>query len=149
MGTSCDDDVMLFEEKDDRLWMHTSKTDSERFLIMTVGGKIMNESHLIDLQGAKGAEDHASRSLVLIEPRSEENGGHRYSVEHQGDHLYIITNKDGSLNSKLTKTSGELKTILAEGTWVILDVHFSPLPQSQFQLHTHPYHYYSQSITGK
>ena len=106
MGTSCEQDVMLFEEKDDRLWMHTKKTDSERFIIMTIGGKIMNESHLIDIQGAEGAEDHASRSLVLIEPRSEENGGHRYSVEHHRDHLYIVTNKDAALNSKLVKTSG-------------------------------------------
>lgn len=31
----------------------------------------------------------------------------RYEVEHHGEYLYIITNKDGALNSKLVRTPGK------------------------------------------
>jgi len=31
--------------------MGIGKTDSDRFLVMTVGGKVRTESHIIDLQG--------------------------------------------------------------------------------------------------
>ena len=40
---------------------------------------------------------------MLVEPRGKEL---RYSLEHNGDYFYIITNKDGSLNSKLMRTRG-------------------------------------------
>jgi protease II len=36
----------------------------------------------------------------------EEDKDHRYSVEHHGQHLYILTNRDGAVNSKLMRTSG-------------------------------------------
>jgi protease II len=43
--------------------------------------------------------------LLVVDGR-EEGKDHRYSVEHHGQHLYILTNKDNSVNSKLMRTSG-------------------------------------------
>jgi hypothetical protein len=52
------------------------KTDSGRFVVVKVGGKAQNESRLIDLKGAKGAEGHAARALVLVQERG---GEHRWA----------------------------------------------------------------------
>lgn len=43
---------------------------------------------------------------MLVVDGREEGKDHRYSVEHHGQHLYILTNKDNSVNSKLMRTSG-------------------------------------------
>jgi len=103
MGTPTSEDVLLFTEEDERLWMGIDKTDSGRFLILSLSGKQQNETWVMDLQGAKGAVEHAARALSLVEKREVDV---RYSVEHHGEYLYIITNNfkgKECLNSMLVR----------------------------------------------
>lgn len=103
MGTAPSEDVLLFTEDDERLWMGVGKSDSGRFLFLTLSGKQENETWCMDLEGAVGAEGHAARQLVLVEKRAKDV---RYSVEHHGQHFYIITNRfkgKECLNSMLVR----------------------------------------------
>jgi len=89
MGTPTSEDVLLFTEDDERLWMGLDKTDSGRFLVLSLSGKQQNETWVLDLENAEGPIEHSARQLRLVEKRAENI---RYSVEHHGEHLYIITN---------------------------------------------------------
>ena len=103
MGTPTSEDVLLFTEEDERLWMGVDKTDSGRFLVLSLSGKQQNETWVMDLQGAKGAAEHAARTLTLVEKRKEDV---RYSIEHHGEFFYIVTNNfkgKECLNSMLVR----------------------------------------------
>ena len=88
-------DELLLTEDDELFWLDIDKTCSGRFLVMDSGSPTRSEVHVLDLE-APGA------TVQQVEARSED---HRYSVEHWGDHLYLITNTDGCINSKLMSTS--------------------------------------------
>eukprot|EP00903_Cladosiphon_okamuranus_P021564 g19826.t1 len=100
LGTPQAEDVLLYTEDDQLMWMGIGKTDSERFLTMNVGSKTTSEIRFIDLQGVQGAEAHRGLSLNTLAARTE---GVRYGAEHWGDDFYMVTNKDGCKNSKLVK----------------------------------------------
>jgi oligopeptidase B len=87
-------DECLLQEDDELFWLDVDKTCSGRFLVMDSGSPTRSEVHVLDLT-APGSR------VQLVEARSED---HRYSVEHWGEHLFIITNTDGCINSKLMKT---------------------------------------------
>lgn len=53
-----------------------------------------------------GGEGHKQAMTKMISAHPREHG-HRYTVEHQGDYLYVITNKDKAKNNKLMKISIE------------------------------------------
>jgi oligopeptidase B len=94
VGTPADDDVIVYEEADERFWVGVGLTRSERYLHIAVGSKITSESWLLDAADPTGAW-----SVVL--PRRQ---GVEYSVEHQlgadGDRLLILHN-DGAENFEL------------------------------------------------
>jgi oligopeptidase B len=94
LGQPQSSDECLLTEDDELFWLDIDKTCSGRFLVIDSGSPTRSEVHLLDLE-ATGA------TIKQVEPRSED---HRYSVEHWGDHLYIITNTDGCINSKLMQT---------------------------------------------
>ncbi|CAM9120715.1 unnamed protein product [Pylaiella littoralis] len=100
LGTPQAEDVLLYTEDDQLMWMGIGKTDSDRFLTMRVGSKTTSEIRFIDLQGVQGAEAHRVLSLKTIADRVE---GVRYGAEHWGEDFYMVTNKDGCKNSKLVK----------------------------------------------
>jgi oligopeptidase B len=86
VGTPAADDVIVYEEADERFWVGVGLTRSERYLHIAVGSKITSESWLLDAADPTGAW-----SVVL--PRRQ---GVEYSVEHQlgadGDRLLILHN---------------------------------------------------------
>jgi oligopeptidase B len=94
VGTPADDDVIVYEEADERFWVGVGLTRSERYLHIAVGSKITSESWLLD-----AADPTGTWSVVL--PRRQ---GVEYSVEHQlgadGDRLLILHN-DGAENFEL------------------------------------------------
>ncbi|WP_036260540.1 S9 family peptidase [Methylocapsa aurea] len=90
-GTDPASDVLIFEERDSRWFLHVRRSQSGAFAIIVVSDHDSSECHLLDLH------DPAARPR-LVEPRA---AGLRYEVEHRGDRLYFRTNADGAEDFKI------------------------------------------------
>jgi len=95
LGTSADDDQLVFQEDDDRFYVSVARTRSGRFLVITSASKVTTEIWLVDA-------DVPDAPPAIVEPREQ---GHEYHVEHHagpaGDRLYVLTNADGAENFAL------------------------------------------------
>jgi oligopeptidase B len=81
VGTEAVADPVVFEEHDPAFFVAIGKTLSGRFITISTGSYVAREVHLIE----------SARPLdppLLVTPRRD---GHRYSVEHRGDRLFILT----------------------------------------------------------
>jgi oligopeptidase B len=98
VGTAASDDVLVFQEDDDRFYVGVSRTRSGRFVEITTASKVTSEVWLIDA-------DTPDADPVVVEPRAQ---GHEYHVEHHagpgGDRLFVLTNADGADNFALAVT---------------------------------------------
>ncbi|MFE0151568.1 S9 family peptidase [Nonomuraea sp. NPDC059007] len=77
------DDVLVYEESDERFWVGIGLTRSERYLVLGAGSKITSEVRLL-------AADDPSGEFQLVRPRET---GVEYGVEHAGDFFYVLHNK--------------------------------------------------------
>ncbi len=75
VGTPAADDVIVFEESDERFWVGVSLTRSERFLVIKSESKLTGEAWLLDAADPAG-------ELRVVAPRRQ---GVEYDVEHQPD----------------------------------------------------------------
>jgi oligopeptidase B len=95
LGTTADDDVLVFQEDDDRFYVGVSRTRSGRFVEITTASKVTSEVWLVDA-------DAPEKDPVVVEPRRQ---GHEYHVEHHsgpaGDRLFVLSNADGAENFAL------------------------------------------------
>jgi oligopeptidase B len=95
VGTAATDDVLVFQEDDDRFYVGVSRTRSGRFVEISTASKVTSEVWLVDA-------DAPGRAPVVVEPRRQ---GHEYHVEHHvgpaGDRLFVLTNADGADNFAL------------------------------------------------
>ena len=91
VGSPPGSDELVMEELDERFWMGLGRTRSEAFVEIALGTKVVDEVHLIPA----GTPEAAPRCVV---PRSL---GVEASVEHRGDLLHIVTNRDGATDFKL------------------------------------------------
>ncbi|MEA3075711.1 MAG: oligopeptidase [Actinomycetota bacterium] len=91
LGTPPSDDVLVFQEDDERFRVHVERSKSGRFLFVSVNSSLTSEVWFLDASTPDG-------SLELISARST---GHEYSVDHHGDRFLITTNRDGAVNFKL------------------------------------------------
>ncbi|MFI6505592.1 S9 family peptidase [Nonomuraea typhae] len=82
LGT--EDDVLVYEESDERFWVGIGLTRSERYLVLGAGSKITSEVRLLDAAEPAG-------EFRLVRPRET---GVEYGVEHAGDFFYVLHNKD-------------------------------------------------------
>ncbi len=98
VGTAAHDDVLVFQEDDDRFYVGVGRTRSGRFVEITTASKVTSEVWLVDA-------DAPETEPVVVEPREQ---GHEYHVEHRadpaGDRLVIVTNADGAANFQLMTT---------------------------------------------
>jgi oligopeptidase B len=97
VGTPTTDDVLVFQEDDDRYWVSVGRARTDRFLVIASGSKTTSEVWLLEA----GDPTSAPR---LVQPREQ---GHEYHVEHHhdrsGDWLLVLTNADGAENFKLVR----------------------------------------------
>jgi oligopeptidase B len=93
LGTSQDNDDLVYEEKEQGFGVWVSKTKSREFILFGTGSRVSSEVRF------SKADDPYS-DLKLIAER-EENV--KYSVKHHNENFYIITNED-ALNNKVMKT---------------------------------------------
>ncbi|AGP30159.1 S9 family peptidase [Corynebacterium terpenotabidum] len=76
IGTSVDEDVLVFREEDEHYWVGVGVTRSERYLLISAASKTTSESWYLDL-GASGED--AEGELTCIRPREK---GVQYDVDH-------------------------------------------------------------------
>lgn len=94
LGDDPSDDVVVYEDTDERFFVHVLKSDSKRFIFTASAGNNMSEWHFID------ASDPDS-SPTLIQPRRED---FEYDVADHGDHFLIRNNGDGARDFKVSET---------------------------------------------
>jgi oligopeptidase B len=95
LGTPATDDVLVFQEDDDRFYVGVARTRSGRFVEISTASKVTSEVWLLDA-------DAPEADPLIVEPREQ---GHEYHVEHHvgpaGDRLFVLTNADGAENFSL------------------------------------------------
>jgi oligopeptidase B len=82
IGTDPRDDVLIFHEVDDAFFLGIEKTNSRRYLLLTLHSTTTTEVHYLQA-------DQPTAGFRVIHPREHEV---EYSVEHHDDRFLIITN---------------------------------------------------------
>ncbi|MCZ6890354.1 MAG: S9 family peptidase [Gammaproteobacteria bacterium] len=106
VGTSPDDDEVIFEEQDDGFFVDVSKTSSEAFIIVSTGTHVTDERYLIPA-------DQPDAEPRLVAGRRTH---HEYDIDHQGDRFVVLTN-DTHKNFRLAVAPG---TDPGEANWQTL-----------------------------
>ena len=84
VGTPAEQDVIVFEENDERFHVSLGQTRSERFLVIRSASVLTSEVWLLDAAAPDGEP-------AVVTPRRP---GVDYDVDHAGDHLLILHNRD-------------------------------------------------------
>jgi oligopeptidase B len=93
LGTPPADDVLVYQEDDERFEVNIEASKSERYIFLTSASQVTSECLLI-------RSDAPEEAPLMVEPRRE---GIEYSVEHQGARFLLLTN-DGAVNFRLMST---------------------------------------------
>ncbi len=96
MGTDASADVMVYEETDDTFGTYVTKSKSKMYIVIGSSSTLTSECRVMPA-------DEPGGEFRVIHPRER---GLEYSVEHFGDHFYIVTNLD-AVNFRLMKTPVE------------------------------------------
>ena len=99
LGTSQEQDVLVYQEKDDTFNTFVYKCKSKKYLIIGSYSTLTSEYRTLDADDPFG-------NFEIFSPRER---GQEYSIYHYDDYFYVLTNKDGATNFKLMKV-GEDKT---------------------------------------
>lgn len=98
VGTPADQDVLVYEEPDERFWLSVDLTRSERYLEISLGSKITSESRLL-------AADRPYEQFRVVRARET---GVEYTVDHWAhpedpsrDLLLVVHNAGGKENFEL------------------------------------------------
>ena len=106
IGTSADDDVILYEEADESFSVGSGLTAQEDWLVIATGDNETSEVRLVPA-------DNPTAEPILVKAREK---GVEYSVDVRDNELYIWTNDD-HINFRLAKASmdapGEWETVIA------------------------------------
>lgn len=85
-------DVLIYEEKDDEFRCYVSKTKSRKYLEIGSSSTLVTESHILEANSPEG-------EFRCFHPREAK---HEYSIDHIGDHFYILSN-DQAENFRLLR----------------------------------------------
>lgn len=95
LGQDVSQDQVVYEEANPAFFVGVSKTESGAFITIQAGDHITSEIHLLPA-------DQPDSDLQLISERQE---GHEYSLTHEGDWFYILTNHGGeAVDFEIMKT---------------------------------------------
>ncbi|GIH72763.1 S9 family peptidase [Sphaerimonospora thailandensis] len=87
---SDEDDVIVYQEDDERFWVGIGLTRSLRYLTLSAGSKITSEVRILDADDPTG-------EFTVVRPRRT---GVEYGLDHAGDHFLVLHN-DGAVNFEL------------------------------------------------
>ena len=98
------DDVLVYEEADDGMFLGLGVTSDDSHVIIGVGNQETSESWIIPATDPTAAP-------ILVEPREV---GVKYSPDHWTDRWVINTNADGAVDFKLVTSTA---AVPAKATW--------------------------------
>lgn len=99
IGTEQNEDVLIYEETDERFWMGIGRSADKRFLGISVGSKTTSEYLYLDLADP-------TAQLKVFEPRRE---GVEYSVYSAGDQ-FLVTHNINSADFEIATTPHDATT---------------------------------------
>ncbi|MFM7017855.1 S9 family peptidase [Flavobacterium sp.] len=105
LGTSQEEDVLVYFEKDETFNVEIAKSKSNKYIAIESGSTLTTEYQILDASTPDG-------KFKLFQKRVR---GVEYSINHYGDSFYILTNKDKAENFKLMKTP---ETATSKENWV-------------------------------
>jgi oligopeptidase B len=91
LGTPADDDVLVFQEDDERFYLGVGTTKDDRFVLLHVGSKVTDEVWYLPADAPAG-------EFRVVQRREQEV---EYGVEHHGERFFVVTNADGAEDFKL------------------------------------------------
>ncbi len=91
LGTAAATDELLHDEADAGMFVDIDKSQSGRFLTISISDHETSEVRLLDL-------DVAGAAVTLVAARQP---GRQYSLEHHGEDFLILTNADGAEDFKI------------------------------------------------
>ncbi|WP_022902361.1 S9 family peptidase [Curtobacterium sp. B8] len=94
VGTPASEDVLVFEEPDDRYWVGVGITRSSQYIVIELGSKITSEALVLDAADPTG-------EFQVVWPRRE---GVEYEIEHAivgGSDRFLVLHNDGAENFEL------------------------------------------------
>jgi len=94
IGTSENNDVLVFHEKDDTFDVSVSKEKSRKYIVILSSSTLTTEFQILPA-------DKPDDKFKVFQKRTR---GLEYGISHFGDSFYIVTNKDKAENFKLMKT---------------------------------------------
>lgn len=109
---SAEDDVLVYEEADERFFAGVGSTHSDKYLVIGVSSKVTSEVRVLESTDPEG-EFH------VVLPRS---GGVEYSLEHAiiaGEDVFVILHNDGAPNFELVSVPVDdptRRTVLIPGS---------------------------------
>ena len=104
VGQPAADDVVIYEEPDERFWVGVELSRSEKFIMIDAQSKVTSEVRVI-------SADNPLAEPAVVAPRRQ---GVEYSVEHHG-HRFLILHNDGAEDFAVAWTSAD-----APGEWIEL-----------------------------
>ncbi len=93
LGTDSDADPVVFEETDEEFSTYVTKSKSRDYLFIGSNQTLSTEWRYLDADTPMG-------EWQTFAPRTR---GHEYSIDHYGDHFYVLTNEGGATNFKLMR----------------------------------------------
>jgi oligopeptidase B len=93
LGTEASEDQLVYEEADDTFSCYVAKSKSRQYMVISSQQTLSNEYRVLSAFEPEG-------DFQVVIPRER---GHEYSLDHHGDHFYILSNDDAP-NFRLMKT---------------------------------------------
>ena len=84
LGTSQDEDTLIYEETDDTFYCYVYKSKSDKFIIINSSSTLSDEYRLIP-------SDQPLSKPKIFQPRIK---GLEYSIYHKDQQFYVLTNED-------------------------------------------------------
>ncbi|MGL2963464.1 S9 family peptidase [Flavobacterium sp. RSB2_4_14] len=105
IGTSPEEDVLVYFEKDETYDVSIYKSKSKKYIIINSSSTLTTEYQTV-LSATPDAK------FKVFQKRTR---GLEYSMSHFGDYFYIVTNKDKATNFKLMKTP---EALTSKENWI-------------------------------
>ncbi|WP_445452141.1 S9 family peptidase [Flavobacterium sp. 25HG05S-40] len=110
IGTTADQDSLVYFEKDETFDVSVYKSKSNKYLIINSSSTMTTEYQTV-LSATPDAK------FKVFQKRTR---GLEYMISHYGDHFYMVTNKDKATNFKLMKTQ---EAFTSKEHWVDVIAH--------------------------
>ena len=102
---STDDDVLVFEEPDERYFVGVGRTQSDKYLVIGLSSKITSEVRVLE------ADDPEGEFRVVL-PRRD---GIEYSLEHaviSGKDVFLVLHNENAINFELISSRSTTRPLV-------------------------------------